>query len=222
MFALDTVSEMEAERSWMFGTAVNARPPLPTDISPTLTSVCVPTATGISATSQSPICYCRSETTFWRFFALREKPGVKMKSVVERIDINDLRESLMSDSDRSDDEERDKDQIDDQEEPDFTSHSFLWGLYIRYVEEYVCACKNEGYTTKYMLTPGLFCQYLSIRTLQAVRASKPFNISTVHAVISEELVKPGCMFQQHPAGPIGYISIFEDDDGDRPMILRWG
>ena len=104
----------------------------------------------------------------------------------------------------------------------FTSQSFLWDLYCRYTREYVLKCERTQGDLKYMMTPGLFCEYLSIRLINAVKKeSKPFTIDTIWDVISKDLVVMNTQFSSHPAGPIGYMSIFEDEDQDHPPIIEW-
>jgi hypothetical protein len=106
------------------------------------------------------------------------------------------------------------------DEPEFSSHEFLWKMYGLYVNAYILKCAQINAKPDDLMQPGVFCVYLSIRTLQAVKNTKPFINATLAEVI-QELSTPNVRWDKDPCGPIGHMKIFADDEGDAPPILDW-
>jgi hypothetical protein len=103
----------------------------------------------------------------------------------------------------------------------FSSQKFLWEAYQKYVYAHASKSKGSYSYREYLMTPGLFCQYLSIMFIRAQRNGSLPTLNTIDEVI-DDLSKPNVRYQSDPCGPFGYMQVFEDEDGDTPPILDWG
>lgn len=97
---------------------------------------------------------------------------------------------------------------------DFTDVHFMWEMYSEYTY------KHSQKNCSHMMQPGVFCEYFSIHLFRAKEESKPWDMKTFLDII-DELTDRDVIYTSHPCGPRGYMSIYQDQDGDQNPILSW-
>ena len=100
----------------------------------------------------------------------------------------------------------------------FSDENLIWKLYTKYV--CILINKNKNKDNHLLMTPGLFCQYFAIELHRVIAAGNQKTMKT-YEIIIEKIAIPNCEFSNHPAGPIGFMEIFRDDDGDLLEICNW-